>query len=132
LDDYTELLLPADILATNGFIDLLNTSAAITDDDYRQVELIGWLYQFYISEKKDEVFKSFKNKKKAEAEDIPAATQIFTPNWIVKYMVQNTVGRLWLDLNPDSRLRDSMKYLVCIVLKFVYSFLFIILYLLYI
>jgi hypothetical protein len=112
LDDYTELLLPSDILATNGFIDLLNTSAAITDEDYRQVELIGWLYQFYISEKKDEVFKSFKNKKKAEAEDIPAATQIFTPNWIVKYMVQNTVGRLWLDLNPDSRLRESMKYLV--------------------
>lgn len=112
LDDYTELLLPSDILATNGFIDLLNTTAAITDDDYRQVELIGWLYQFYISEKKDEVFKSFKNKKKAEAEDIPAATQIFTPNWIVKYMVQNTVGRLWLDLNPYSRLSDQMIYLV--------------------
>jgi type II restriction/modification system DNA methylase subunit YeeA len=112
LDDYTELLLPSDILATNGFINLINTTDAITDDDYRQVELIGWLYQFYISEKKDEVFKSFKNKKKAEAEDIPAATQIFTPNWIVKYMVQNTVGRLWLDLNPDSRLRSEMKYLV--------------------
>ena len=112
LDDYTELLLPSDILATNGFIDLLNTTDAITDEDYRQVELIGWLYQFYISEKKDEVFKSFKNKKKAEAADIPAATQIFTPNWIVKYMVQNTVGRIWLDLNPDSRLRSEMKYLV--------------------
>ena len=112
IDDYTELLLPADILATNGFIDLINTTDAITDTDYQQVELIGWLYQFYISEKKDEVFKSFKNKKKAEAEDIPAATQIFTPNWIVKYMVQNTVGRLWLDLNPNSRLRESMKYLV--------------------
>ncbi len=112
LDDYTELLLPADILAVNGFIDLLNTTDAITDDDYRQVELIGWLYQFYISEKKDEVFKKFKKKKKAEAEDIPAATQIFTPNWIVKYMVQNTVGRLWLDLNPDSPVRETMKYLV--------------------
>jgi type II restriction/modification system DNA methylase subunit YeeA len=112
LDDYTELLLPSDILAVNGFIDLLNTTDAITDEDYRQVELIGWLYQFYISEKKDEVFKKFKKKKKAEAEDIPAATQIFTPNWIVKYMVQNTVGRLWLDLNPDSRIRETMKYLV--------------------
>lgn len=111
-DDYTELLLPADILATNGFLNLLNTTDAITGNDYSQVELIGWLYQFYISEKKDEVFKSFKNKKKAEAADIPAATQIFTPNWIVKYMVQNTVGRIWLDLNPDSRLRESMKYLV--------------------
>lgn len=112
MDDFTELLLPSDILATKGFIDLLNTTDAITDDDYRQVELIGWLYQFYISEKKDEVFKSFKNKKKAQAEDIPAATQIFTPNWIVKYMVQNTVGRIWLDLNPDSRIREQMIYLV--------------------
>jgi len=107
-DDYTELLLPADILATNGFLNLLNTTDAITDDDYRQVELIGWLYQFYISEKKAEVDK----KPKVIEEDIPAATQIFTPNWIVKYMVQNTVGRIWLDLNPDSRLRESMKYLV--------------------
>jgi len=108
LDDYTELLLPADILATNGFLDVLNTTDAITDDDYRQVELIGWLYQFYISEKKAEVDK----KPKVIEEDIPAATQIFTPNWIVKYMVQNTVGRIWLDLNPDSHLRESMKYLV--------------------
>lgn len=112
IDDYTGLLLPADILAQNGFIELLNTTDAISDEDYTRVELIGWLYQFYISEKKDEVFKSFKNKKKAEAEDIPAATQIFTPNWIVKYMVENTVGRLWLDLNPESRLRESMYYLV--------------------
>lgn len=112
IDDYTGLLLPADMLAQNGFIELLNTTDAISDEDYTRVELIGWLYQFYISEKKDEVFKSFKNKKKAEAEDIPAATQIFTPNWIVKYMVENTVGRLWLDLNPDSRLRESMRYLV--------------------
>lgn len=112
LDDYTELLLPADIMTTNGFIHLLNTTDAITAEDYQKVELIGWLYQFYISEKKDEVFKSFKNKKKAEAEDIPAATQIFTPNWIVKYMVQNTAGRIWLDLTPRSKLRREMDYLV--------------------
>lgn len=84
IDDYTELLLPTNILAAGGFIDLLNTTDYITDEDFKQTELIGWLYQFYISEKKDEVFASFKNKKKAEAEDIPAATQIFTPNWIVK------------------------------------------------
>ncbi|MCX6265825.1 MAG: BREX-1 system adenine-specific DNA-methyltransferase PglX [Bacteroidetes bacterium] len=108
MDDFTELLLPADILATKGFIDLLNTTDAITDEDYRQVELIGWLYQFYISEKKAEVDK----KPKVLLEDIPAATQIFTPNWIVKYMVQNTVGRIWLDLNPESRIREQMKYLV--------------------
>jgi len=112
LDDYTELLLPDNILAESGFIHLLNTTDAITDEDYRQVELIGWLYQFYISEKKDQVFASFKKNKKAEAEDIPAATQIFTPNWIVKYMVQNTVGRIWLDHHPTSPLRQKMKYLV--------------------
>lgn len=118
IDDYTELLLPDDILAAyeekaeKGFLDLLNTTDAISDDDYRQVELIGWLYQFYVSEKKDEVFAGFKKNKKAEAADIPAATQIFTPNWIVKYMVQNTVGKLWLDLHPDSPLKANMKYMV--------------------
>jgi len=112
LNDFTELLLPDNILADKGFIHLLNTTDAIAEDDYKAVELIGWLYQFYISEKKDEVFKGFKKNKKAEAEDIPAATQIFTPNWIVKYMVQNTAGRIWLDHHPDSPLREKMKYLV--------------------
>ena len=112
LNDFTELLLPDNILADKGFIHLLNTTDAIAEDDYKAVELIGWLYQFYISEKKDEVFKAFKKNKKAEAEDIPAATQIFTPNWIVKYMVQNTAGRIWLDHHPDSPLRQQMKYLV--------------------
>ena len=110
--DYTELLLPTNILSEGGFIDLLNHTDFISDEDYRQSELIGWLYQFYISEKKDEVFAAFKNKKKAEAEDIPAATQIFTPNWIVKYMVQNTVGRIYLDNNPYSDLKEGWKYLV--------------------
>jgi hypothetical protein len=112
LDDYTELLLPDDILEESGLIHLLNTTDAISDSDYQKVELIGWLYQFYISERKDEVFASFKKNKKAEAKDIPAATQIFTPNWIVKYMVQNTVGKLWLDLNPDSVLKSQMAYLI--------------------
>ena len=112
VSDYTEILLPTNILSEGGFVDLLNHTAFITDDDYKQSELIGWLYQFYISEKKDEVFASFKGGKKAEAEDIPAATQIFTPNWIVKYMVQNTVGRIFLDNNPGSDLKDKWKYLV--------------------
>src|SRR5690554_4354909 len=112
LDDYTELLLPDNMLQDQGFLHLLNTTDAISDDEYKEVELIGWLYQFYISERKDEVFASFKKKKKAEAKDIPAATQIFTPNWIVKYMVENTAGKLWLDHKPDSALRDKMKYLV--------------------
>ncbi len=112
IDDYTELLLPQDILTDGGFVWMLNNTTYITDEDYKQTELIGWLYQFYISEKKDEVFASFKKKKKAEAEDIPAATQIFTPNWIVKYMVQNTLGRIYLDNKPNSSLAQSWKYLV--------------------
>ena len=111
--DYTELLLPANILAEGCFVDMLNHTAFISDEDYRQSELIGWLYQFYISEKKDDVFASFKKGKKAEAEDIPAATQIFTPNWIVKYMVQNTLGRIYLDNNPYAMdIKDRMAYLV--------------------
>ena len=88
LADYTELLLPSNILAEGGFIDMMNHDDFITDDDYRSAELIGWLYQFYISDRKDEVFAK---KGKVEADEIPAATQIFTPNWIVKYMVQNAV-----------------------------------------
>lgn len=112
IDDYTELLLPDNILQESGFLHLLNTTDAISDDDYKEVELIGWLYQFYISEKKDEVFASFKKNKKAEAKDIPAATQIFTPNWIVKYMVENTAGKIWLDKNPSSPIKNQMKYLV--------------------
>jgi len=112
LDDYTELLLPDNMLQDQGFLNLLNTTDAISDEEYKEVELIGWLYQFYISELKDEVFASFKKKKKAEAKDIPAATQIFTPNWIVKYMVENTAGKIWLDHKPNSPLKDQMKYLV--------------------
>lgn len=112
IDDYTELLLPDDLLATGGFLDLLNTTDAITPEDYKRVELIGWLYQFYISEKKDEVFAKFKKSQKAEAADIPAATQIFTPNWIVKYLVENTLGRTWLDHHPTSTLANSMRYYV--------------------
>lgn len=112
IDDYTELLLPDNMLQESGFLHLLNTTDAISDAEYQEVELIGWLYQFYISEKKDDVFASFKKGKKAEAKDIPAATQIFTPNWIVKYMVQNTAGKIWLDKYPNSPLKTSMKYLV--------------------
>ncbi len=111
IDDYTEILLPQNLLQRNGILDLIN-SDRIADEDYKEVELIGWLYQFYISDKKDEVFKGFKNNKKARAEDIPAATQIFTPKWIVKYMVENTLGKTYLDFEPDSGLKHEMKYLV--------------------
>ena len=112
ISEYTELLLPTGILSAGGFIDLLNNTPFITDDDYKQSELIGWLYQFYISEKKDEVFAKFDKGKRADYLDIPAATQIFTPNWIVKYMVQNTVGRIYLDNNPGCGLGEKWKYLV--------------------
>ncbi len=108
--DYTELLLPNNILAEGGFVDMLNHTEFITDEDYQSPELIGWLYQFYISERKDEVFAK---KGKFEADEIPAATQIFTPNWIVKYMVQNTVGRIYLDNNPyETQLQKRWRYLV--------------------
>lgn len=108
--DYTELLLPNNILTEGGFVDMLNHTDFITDVDYHSPELIGWLYQFYISERKDEVFAK---KGKFEADEIPAATQIFTPNWIVKYMVQNTVGRIYLDNNPyETQLQKKWKYLV--------------------
>ena len=113
ISDYTELLLPTNILADGGFIDMMNETEFIAEEDYRSPELIGWLYQFYIAEKKDDVFASFKKGKKAEAEDIPAATQIFTPNWIVKYMVQNTIGRIYLDNNPyEEEIQKNWKYLV--------------------
>ena len=109
IEKHIGLLLPDNILAQGGFIDLLNNTPYLTEDDYKQSELIGWLYQFYISEKKDEVFA--KNGRYTP-DEIPAATQIFTPNWIVKYMVQNTLGRIYLDNNPYSNLCNQMKYLV--------------------
>lgn len=108
--DYTELLLPANILAEGGFVDLINHTDFIAEEDYRSSELIGWLYQFYIAEKKDAVFAQ---KGKFTASEIPAATQIFTPGWIVKYMVQNTVGRIYLDNNPyETEVAQDWKYLV--------------------
>ena len=108
--DYTALLLPNNILAEGGFVDMLNHTEFITDEDFKSPELIGWLYQFYISERKDEVFAK---KGKFEADEIPAATQIFTPNWIVKYMVQNTVGRIYLDNNPyETQVQKKWQYLV--------------------
>lgn len=107
INDYTELLLPDDLTSPFSIIkDVLNGMSA---EDCKEVEIIGWLYQFYISEKKDEVFASKTSVKK---EDIPAATQLFTPRWIVEYMVQNTVGKLWLQNKPNSNLREVMPYFI--------------------
>jgi type II restriction/modification system DNA methylase subunit YeeA len=107
IEDYTELLLPDDLTSPFSIVtDIVNGMA---DEDCREVEIIGWLYQFYISEKKDEVFAS---KSAVKKEDIPAATQLFTPRWIVEYMVQNTVGKLWLQNRPSSHIREHMPYYI--------------------
>lgn len=108
--DYTELLIPANLLADDS---VLNRSVKVlTADVCKDVEVIGWLYQFYISERKDEVFAGFKKNKKAGADEIPAATQLFTPHWIVRYLVENSLGRLWLLNRPSSGLADQMDFYI--------------------
>ncbi len=108
--DFTELLIPANLLADDS---VLNRAVKVlTTDACQDVEVIGWLYQFYISERKDEVFAGFKKNKKAGADEIPAATQLFTPHWIVRYLVENSLGRLWILNRPSSRLVDQMDYYI--------------------
>lgn len=104
--DYTELLVPTGLLADGAI--LSRAREVLTDEVCQDVEVIGWLYQFYISERKAEVFAGFKKSKKAGATEIPAATQLFTPHWIVRYLVENSLGRLWLLNRPTSRLADQM------------------------
>lgn len=111
-----ELLMPADLLAEGSV--LRNAVEAMTpedcgvDDPSGNVEIIGWLYQYYISERKNEVMDGFKKNHKAGANEIPAATQLFTPDWIVRYLVQNTVGRLWMQSHPDSQLYKNWDYYI--------------------
>jgi type II restriction/modification system DNA methylase subunit YeeA len=105
IDDETELLLPENLTKTDSLIHDLITDLA--ESDWESIEVVGWLYQFYISEKKDEVIG-----KVVKSEDIPAATQLFTPNWIVKYMVQNSLGAQWLATYPDSPLKAEMEYYI--------------------
>ncbi|MDQ5937886.1 MAG: hypothetical protein QG574_5245 [Cyanobacteriota bacterium erpe_2018_sw_21hr_WHONDRS-SW48-000092_B_bin.40] len=108
--DYTELLMPDDLLSDSSVLaDMRDT---LTENTCKDVEVIGWLYQFYISEKKDEVFEDLKKNKKITPEDIPAATQLFTPHWIVRYLVENSLGRLWMLNRPKSRLVDRMDYYI--------------------
>ncbi|PPI15569.1 restriction endonuclease [Rathayibacter sp. AY1D2] len=108
--DYTELLVPAGLLADGAIV--ARARNVLTEEVCDDVEVIGWLYQFYISERKDEVFAGFKKNKKAGADEIPAATQLFTPHWIVRYLVENSVGRLWMLNRPASRLVDRMDYYI--------------------
>ena len=105
IGDETELLLPANLLHTDSLIRQL--VERIDESAWEQIEIIGWLYQFYISEKKDQVIG-----KVVKSEDIPAATQLFTPNWIVKYMVQNSLGAQWLATYPHSPLKGQMDYYI--------------------
>jgi len=108
--DYTELLMPVDLLSGNSI--LAYTREAMTPDSCQDVEVIGWLYQFYISEKKDIVFEGLKKNKQITPENIPAATQLFTPHWIVRYLVENSLGRLWLLNRPNSKLAEKMDYYI--------------------
>ena len=110
-DDYLELLLNISFTNEDGIVrQLIDT---IPEEDFSsQVEIIGWLYQFYNSELKDETFANLKKRIKISKERIPAATQLFTPDWIVKYMVENSVGRLWLEGHPNNDLKSKWKYFV--------------------
>ncbi len=139
ISDYSELLMPDDLLSENSVLASIrkairkevvscqlsgvsgkNGGKAATDNCTLKtdnsaaggVEVIGWLYQFYISEKKDEVFAGLKKNKKITPENIPAATQLFTPHWIVRYLVENSLGRLWMLNHPDSRLIEQMDYYI--------------------
>lgn len=105
VDDEAELLLPDNLTRTDSI--LRGLVDGIPEEDWQEVEVIGWLYQFYISEKKDAVIG-----KVVKSEDIPAATQLFTPNWIVQYLVQNSVGRQWLQTYPESPLKGKMDYYI--------------------
>jgi type II restriction/modification system DNA methylase subunit YeeA len=108
--DYTELLMPDDLLSGGSV--LAYTREALTPQVCEDVEVIGWLYQFYISEKKDEVIEGLKKNKKITPENIPAATQLFTPNWIVRFVVENSLGRLWMLNRPNSQLVGRMDYYI--------------------
>lgn len=109
IEDYTELLLPNQLLAETSVIHDMMTMIA-EEDWTKEVEIIGWLYQYYISEKKDEVFAALKKNQKISKENIPAATELFTPRWIVQYMVDNSLGRLWLESHPDDSLQAKLPY----------------------
>lgn len=107
--DYTELLFPDNLLRESSVVHQM--IALIPEEDWKDaVQIIGWLYQYYNSEKKDDVFAALKSNVKISKENIPAATQLFTPDWIVRYMVENSLGRLWIEGHPDDELKAQWKY----------------------
>ncbi len=107
IQDYTELLFPQGM---NSADSVIKEMLSLDKSNWQVVEIIGWLYQYYIAERKDEVFADLKKGKKISKENIPAATQIFTPKWIVKYMVENSVGKMWLEARPNEELQSKFKY----------------------
>jgi len=110
IEDYTELLFPEKLLHTDSILGVLND--IIDEGDWKEVEVIGWIYQYYIAPRKERVFKDLKKNIKIKKEDIPAATQLFTPHWIVRYLVENSLGRLWMLNRPHSRLFEQMEYYI--------------------
>lgn len=107
--DYTELLFPDNLLRESSVVHQM--IELIPEEDWKDaVQIIGWLYQYYNSEKKDDVFAALKSNVKISKENIPAATQLFTPDWIVRYMVENSLGRLWIEGHPDDELKAQWKY----------------------
>lgn len=107
--DYTELLFPDNLLREGSAIEQM--IALIPEEDWTdQVQIIGWLYQYYNTELKDKVFADLKKNIKISKENIPAATQLFTPDWIVHYMVENSLGRLWVEGHPNDKMKASWKY----------------------
>ena len=108
--DYTEMLLPDDLLSDQSFVtDIRN---GMTDEDCQNVEVMGWLYQFYITDRKDDAEKKKSKKGGLKSDEQAAVTQLFTPHWVVRYMVENSLGRIWMTLHPDSRLIDDMPYYI--------------------
>lgn len=111
LNDYTELLLPDNLLRNGSVLEQMIT--LIPEEDWRdQVQIIGWMYQYYNSELKDEVFANLKKKVKISKDSIPAATQLFTPDWIVRYMVDNSLGRLWYEGHPSEVFKEKLEYYI--------------------
>ena len=109
ISDYTELLLPDNLLREGSVIEQMIST--IPEEDWQDaVQIIGWLYQYYNAEKKDKVFAALKKNVKITKENIPAATQLFTPDWIVRYMVENSLGRLWVEGHPNDELKSGWKY----------------------
>ena len=110
ISDYSELLLPDDLLSKQSFVtDIRN---GMTDEDCQNVEVMGWLYQFYITDRKADAEKKKSSREGLKSDEQAAATQIFTPHWVVRYMVENSLGRIWMTLHPDSRLIEDMPYYI--------------------